>query len=83
MLILDIVILKINLSTRTRSKTDFSHLDDGVAVRTRSKSQNKCNLSVQGTLFPLHDVVYFKGHEGFNDENLQLGVWSVRCTIMS
>ena len=52
-----------SVSTRTRSKTDFNHLDDGVAVRTRSKSQNKRNLSVQGALFPLHDVVYFKGHE--------------------
>jgi hypothetical protein len=52
-----------NVSTRTRSKTDFGHLDHGVAVRTRSKPQNKCNLSVQGIFFPLHDVVYFKGHE--------------------
>jgi hypothetical protein len=56
------------VSTRTRSKIDFSHLDHGVAVRTRSKSQNKCNLSVQGTFFPLHDVVYFKGHECFDNE---------------
>ena len=68
-----------SVSTRTRSKTDFSHLDDGVAVRTRSKSQNKCNLSVQGTLFPLHDVVYFKVHEGFNDEKLELCV--LECKV--
>jgi hypothetical protein len=57
------------VSTRTSSKTDVSHLDHGVAVSTRSKSQNKCNLSVMGSFFPLHDVVYFKGHEGFNDQN--------------
>ena len=68
-----------SVSTRTKSKTDFSHLDDGVAVRTRSKSQNKCNVSVQGALFPLHDVVYFKGHEGFNDEKLQLG--ALECKV--
>ena len=54
-------------------------MDDGVAVRTRSKSQNKCNLIVQGALFPLHDVVYFKGHAGFNDEKLQLGV--LECKV--
>ena len=31
-------------STRTRSKTDFSHLDHGVAVRTRSISWIKLVL---------------------------------------
>ena len=68
-----------NVSTRTRSKKDFSHLDHGVAVRTRSKSQNKCNLSVQGSFFPIHDVVYFKVHEGFNDEKLQIG--ALECKV--
>ena len=61
-----------SVSTRTRSKTYFSQLDQGVAIRIRSKSKNKCNLSVQGSFFPLHDVVYFKGHAGFNDEKSQL-----------
>jgi hypothetical protein len=30
-------------------------------------------LSVQGSFFPLYDIVYFKGHKGFNDGKLQLG----------
>ena len=40
-----------SVSTRTRSKTDFSHLDHGVAVRSRSKSQKKRILSVKGNSF--------------------------------
>jgi hypothetical protein len=39
---------------------DFSHLDHGVAVRTRFKSQIECYLSVQGSFFPLHDVVFLR-----------------------
>ena len=52
----------------SHSKDKSREPNDSVAVRTRSKSQNKCNLSVQGSFFPLHDVAYFKGHAVFDNE---------------
>jgi hypothetical protein len=39
-----------DISIRTSSKKN--HLDHGVGVATRSKTQSKCNVSAKGLIFP-------------------------------
>jgi hypothetical protein len=51
-----------DLSTRTRTKADFT--DQHIGSRTRSKMQNinVNNLSDQNLFFPLYDAIIFQGH---------------------
>ena len=59
-------ILKDGLSTRTRSKS--SQVDQNVGITTRSKVQVTCNLSVQGFVFPLHDLIPLNYQRVFDDK---------------
>ena len=63
-------ILKDDVSTRTRSKS--SQVDQNVGITTRSMLQGTCNLSVQGLVFPLHDVTPLNGLRRLDDKVLQL-----------
>jgi hypothetical protein len=51
-----------DVSTRFRSKVDYT--DQHIGSRTRSKMHNinVNNLSVQNLFFPLHDATLFQGH---------------------
>jgi hypothetical protein len=68
-----------DVSTRTRSKADYTaqHIDS----RTRSKMHNinLNNLSIQNLFFPLHDAILFQGYGKSQAQNLQLGV--VECKV--
>jgi hypothetical protein len=68
-----------DVSTRTRSKADYT--DQHIGSRTRSKMHNinVNNLSVQNLFFPLHDEILFQGHGNSQAQDLQLGV--VECKV--
>jgi hypothetical protein len=61
-----------DVSTRTRSKADYT--DQHIGSRTRYKIQNINNLKVQNLFFPLHDATLFQGHGKSQEQDLQLGV---------
>jgi hypothetical protein len=63
-----------DVSTRTRSKPDYT--DQHIGSRTRSKMHNinVNNLSVQNLFFPLHDATLFKGHGKSQAQDLQFDV---------
>ena len=61
-----------DVSTRTRSKADYT--DQNVGSRTRTKMQSMCNSTVQNFLHPLHDAILFQGHGKFQNNDFQLGV---------
>jgi hypothetical protein len=60
-----------DVSTRTRSKS--GQVDPNVGITTRSKVQGTCNLSVQGFVFRLHDLIPLSAQRRLNDNVLQLG----------
>jgi hypothetical protein len=64
-----------DVSTRTRSKADYT--DQHIGSRTRSKMHNINNLSVQNLFFPLHDAILFQVYGKSQEQDLQLGV--VEC----
>jgi hypothetical protein len=68
-----------DVSTRTRSKADYT--DQHIGSRTRSKIHNINNLSVQNLFFPLHDAILFQGHGKSQSQaqDLQLGV--LECKV--
>ena len=49
-------------------------VDQNVGITTRSKVQGTSNLSVQGFLFPLHDLIPLSGQRRLDDKVLQLGI---------
>jgi hypothetical protein len=49
-----------DVSSRTRSKADYS--DQHIGSRTCSKMHNINKLSVQNLFFPLYDATLFQGH---------------------
>ena len=61
-----------DVSTRTRSKADYTN--QNVGSRTRTKMQSMCNSTVQNFLHPLHDAILFQGHGKFQNNDFQLGV---------
>jgi hypothetical protein len=63
-----------DMSTRNRSKADYT--DQHIGSRTRSKMHNVNinNLSVRNLFFPLHDVILFQGHGKSQAQDLQLGL---------
>jgi hypothetical protein len=67
------------VSTRTRSKEDYT--DQNIGSRTPSKMHNinENNLSVQNLFFHLHEATLFQGHRKSQAQDLQLGV--VECKI--
>jgi hypothetical protein len=68
-----------DVSTRTRSKADYT--DQHIGSRTWSKMHNVNvnNLSVQNLFFPLHDATLFQGHGKSQEQDLQLGV--LKCKV--
>jgi hypothetical protein len=68
-----------DVSTRTRSKADYT--DQHIGSRTRSKMHNinVNNLIVQNLFFPLHDATLFQVYGKFQAQDLQLGV--VECKV--
>jgi hypothetical protein len=68
-----------DVSTRTRSKADYT--DQTIGSRTRSKMQNinVNNLSVKNVFFPLHDEILFQGYGKSQAQDWQLGV--LECKV--
>ena len=61
-------IIKDDVSTRTRSKS--SQVDQNVGITTRSKVQGTCKFSVQGFVFPLHDLIPLNDQRVFDDKKI-------------
>ena len=64
-------ILKDDVSTRTRSNS--SQVGQNVGTATRSKLQGTSDLSVQGFVFPLHNLIPINGQRRLDVKVLQLG----------
>jgi hypothetical protein len=72
-----------DVSSRTRSKADYT--DQHIGSRTRSKMHNinVNNSSFQNLFFPLHDATLFQGHGKSQAQDLQLGVLDAKFIIVS
>jgi hypothetical protein len=68
-----------DVSTRTRSKADYTDQHIGSRTRSTMHNVNVNNLSVQNLFFPLHDAILFHGHGKSQAQDLQLGV--VECKV--
>jgi hypothetical protein len=67
-----------DVSNRTKSKADYTDQHIGSRNRSKMHNVNVNNLSVQSLFFTLHNAIYFKDMENFN-QDLQLVV--VECKV--
>jgi hypothetical protein len=61
-----------DVSTRTRSKADYTDQHTGSRTRSKMHNINVNNLSVQNLFFPLHDAILFQAHGKSLAQDLQL-----------
>jgi hypothetical protein len=61
-----------DVSTRTRSKADYTDQHIGSRIWSKMHNINANNLSVQSLFFPLHDAILFQAHGKSQAQDLQL-----------